>query len=84
MVVCDLGPAEREEKVKESLEIAKEAVSLDVKDGMSWSECWPLYCISPMLHACSDSGERIPLYVLHDRTRPQGSQTMHLGIHPSC
>ena len=30
-------PAERESKVKESVEKAKEAVAMDVKDGISWS-----------------------------------------------
>ena len=30
--------AEREKKVKESVERAKEAVGVDVKDGTSWSE----------------------------------------------
>lgn len=29
--------AERESKVKESVEKAKEAVAMDVKDGISWS-----------------------------------------------
>lgn len=31
-------PAEKEEKVRESVEKAKEAVALDVKDGTSWSK----------------------------------------------
>ena len=31
-------PAEKEGKVKESVERAKEAVALDVKDGTSWSK----------------------------------------------
>ena len=31
-------PTEKEEKMKESLERAKEAVALDIKDGMSWSK----------------------------------------------
>ena len=30
--------SEKEEKTKESLEKAKEAVALDVKDGTSWSK----------------------------------------------
>lgn len=32
------GPSEKEERTKESLERAKEAVSMDVKDGISWSK----------------------------------------------
>ena len=32
------GPSEKETKTKESVERAKEAVALDVKDGTSWSE----------------------------------------------
>lgn len=34
---CYEDPTEKEEKTKESLEKAKEAVAMDVKDGMSWS-----------------------------------------------
>ena len=33
--------AEKEAKVKESVERAKEAVALDVKDGTSWSKPLP-------------------------------------------
>ena len=32
------GPAERKERVRESVERAKEAVAEDVTDGTSWSE----------------------------------------------
>lgn len=33
-----IAPAEREKRVRESVERAKEAVAEDVKDGISWSE----------------------------------------------
>ncbi len=39
-VVSDAG--EREAKIKESVEKAKEAVGMDVSDGTSWSE----WCIN--------------------------------------
>ena len=36
-----LDASEKHAKTQESLEKAKEAVSLDVKDGMSWSKYKP-------------------------------------------
>ena len=41
--VVPLEPSEREAKVRESLQRAKEAVAMDVKDGTSWSES---YCVA--------------------------------------
>lgn len=38
LLLVHTDPTEREEKVRESVEKAREAVSLDVKDGTSWSE----------------------------------------------
>ena len=37
-VECILDAVEKKRNVKESLEKAKQAVALDVKDGTSWSE----------------------------------------------
>ena len=36
--VCVLDSGTREKSVEESVERAKEAVAMDVKDGISWSE----------------------------------------------
>ena len=39
------GSAEKEEHTKQSLDKAKEAVALDVKDGTSWSEVEGVMCV---------------------------------------
>ena len=41
------APEERKEKVKESVDRAKEAVALDVSDGTSWSE-WLHNTVEPL------------------------------------
>ena len=47
VITCLSDPAEREKKVRESVERAREAVAEDVKDGTSWSECDNISCPRP-------------------------------------
>ena len=50
-VTSFIDAAEKELKVKESVERAKEAVALDVKDGTSWSK--PLLALFFMAIKCA-------------------------------
>lgn len=83
---------ERESKVKESVEKAKDAVAMDVKDGISWSmsNILPIninihYFPPPLLlplSPYSDPWKCVPIFVLLKSARLQGSQAVCLRIQP--